>query len=145
MAGDEKGRGTRVVASEAKARTRLRGRCLDGCYVNRRQTDEPKGKKASSSERGVGTGARDFAFPAEREGETEKHGRNDRRECKLTTTLIMELRRNDGCYGHEANCEAAWRRVARDVRTKTRYASLAERPRVLIIESGRPPALAEMA
>ena len=117
MAGDAKGRGISGVAPEAKAGTRLRGRCLDGCYGNRRQTDEPKGRKAPISEKGVGTGARDFAFPMERECEAEKHGRNDRRECKLTTTLIMELRRNDGCYGDEANCEAAWRREARDVRT----------------------------
>ena len=39
MAGDAKGRGTSVVALEAKVGTQLRGRCLDGCYGNLRHSE----------------------------------------------------------------------------------------------------------
>ena len=46
MAWNAKGRGTSRVAPEAKAGIRLRRGCLDGCYRNRRQTDDTKGRKA---------------------------------------------------------------------------------------------------
>ena len=39
MAWNAKGRGTSGVAPEAKAGTRLRRRCLDGCYGNRRHSE----------------------------------------------------------------------------------------------------------
>ena len=41
------------------------GSVLDGCYGNRRQTDEQKERRATSSVRGIGPGAWHFALPAE--------------------------------------------------------------------------------
>ena len=56
MAGMQRDK-TPVECPEAKAGTRLRDRCLDGCYGNRRQTDELKAWKAPSSARGKERGA----------------------------------------------------------------------------------------
>ena len=62
--------------SEGGNPTRLRDRCLDGCYENRLQTDELY-RKAPSSGRGERAGACHFAFPGVNEpeiGKFSKHG-----------------------------------------------------------------------